>query len=810
MRRNRDVFLRDPIEFAILNDGKTTVLTPTTQEHWDVLRYELRNFVCEGEYREGLYRILSTYLEHLARPVQPAAWISGFYGSGKSHLVRALEFLWRNVTFPDGATARGLVDLPSDVAELFSALDEAGAHGGGLWSAGGNLSKTSGSIRLALLQILFENAGLPAKYPLAKFVIWLKQQGRYEALKRQIEESNESFAQALNALYVSPVLTHSLLAVYPTLADSPQELREMLRQQFPLKDEISDPEMLETMEDVLRLQANQDGAMPNTLLVFDELQQTLADDATRTLQVQNIVEACSTHFGSHLLFVATGQSALEANSNLSKLKDRFTVRVELSDKDVEQVVREVVLQKQPSRVDDVRQVLETARGEIDRQLAGSKIGPTAADVVDLMPDYPLLPARRRFWERVLRAIDNAGTSAQLRTQLRIVHEATRQVADDPLGTVVAGDIVYEQQKGAMLQNGTLLREMEVLIQEQHDGSADGALRTRLCATIFLVNQLSGQGPLSTGLRATADTLTDLLITDLSGGGSGSRSELQQRIPPLLESMVERGVLMQVEGEYRLQTRESAEWQQDFRLRANRIADNTSTIEIKRNDALRTALGTQIKNIRLLQGESKVSRKLAPSYFVQESPGVETDAVPLWVRSGWDTSERQIREAAQAAGTDSPIVFLFLPRLEADAIKDALARREAAKEVLNARPNNPTDSGVIEARKAMETRRDLAEADVTRLINTVLESARVFQGGGSEITAETLAAAVEQAAKNALVRLFPNFSRAADEARWDRGNPTGQYRQWGTTLRLGLQREYRRACSLQRGTCLYRQRRQTRR
>ena len=78
-------------------------------------RYELESFVCEGEYRQGLDRILSAFLTNISQPQQQAVWVSGFYGSGKSHLVRVLEYLWRDVEFPEGARARSLVTLPSDL-----------------------------------------------------------------------------------------------------------------------------------------------------------------------------------------------------------------------------------------------------------------------------------------------------------------------------------------------------------------------------------------------------------------------------------------------------------------------------------------------------------------------------------------------------------------------------------------------------------------------------------------------------------------------------------------------------------------------
>ena len=127
--------------------------------------------------------------------------------------------------------------------------------------------------------------------------------------------------------------------------------------------------------------------------------------------------------------MGTGQSALEAHNELTKLQGRFAIRVLLSDVDVEKVVREVVLRKSADQIESVKNVLDTYSGEIDRHLAGTRIGPQPADIQDRVNDYPLLPVRRRLWEEFLRAFDTAGTAGQLRTQLRIVHEATKDIAE---------------------------------------------------------------------------------------------------------------------------------------------------------------------------------------------------------------------------------------------------------------------------------------------------------------------------------------------------------------------------------------------
>lgn len=759
MTHNYQLFHRDPTSFVIPNDGVAVVGAPHTPEQWNVLRYELESFVCEGEYREGLERILRTYLGHLDRDVQPAVWVSGFYGSGKSHLARVLEYLWRDVEFPDGARARGLVHLPGELNALFRELTTASRRLGGLWSAAGTLGSGAASVRLTLLAILFESAGLPTQYAQARFVLWLQQQGLETPLKEYVHSHGRDWTKELNNLYVSPVLHTGLVHVEPALGATPAELSRLLLAQFPNVTEITDAQFLETMQAVLDLQSDSPPKRPCTLLVLDELQQFIGDSPDRTLQVQNIVQACSARFGSALLFVATGQAALEATTQLSKLQDRFTVRVTLEDKDVVRVVREVILRKRPDQTQALHTVLDTAAGEIDRHLVGTRIAPTAADKAMLIPDYPLLPSRRRFWERALRAIDAAGTAGQLRNQLRITHAAVQTVARAPLGHVIPADFLYEQQESVMLQRKVLLPEVATTIQEFRDGSEDGNLRARLCATLFLIDQLPTSGILATGLRANADTLADLLVSDLTAGSSALRA----KIPTLLQGLVEQGTLMAVDGEYRMQTREGAEWERDFRTRLARIRADDARIAGDRLAAFQKAVNAELKNIQLLQGVSKTPRKIELAFGLEVPPSTSA-AVPVWVRDEWTVSEKTVREEAQAAGVESPIVFVLLRRQEADALRSALATHAAAAETLQARPANPgTPEGEV-ARRAMETRERTEKSRLDGIVAGIVANARIYQGGGNEVAANTFAESVQSALTAALVRLFPNFA-AADHANW---------------------------------------------
>jgi hypothetical protein len=91
----------------------------------------LETFVCDGEYARGLERILKAYLDGLGREEQKAVWVSGFFGSGKSHLVKMLRYLWEDYHFADGATARSLVKLPAEITDLLMELSNRSKSLGG-------------------------------------------------------------------------------------------------------------------------------------------------------------------------------------------------------------------------------------------------------------------------------------------------------------------------------------------------------------------------------------------------------------------------------------------------------------------------------------------------------------------------------------------------------------------------------------------------------------------------------------------------------------------------------------------------------
>ena len=755
----KDVLQRDPASHPLVNQGQARISDSRNERTQSELRGELETFVCEGQYADGVQKIIRSFLDNIGKTSQRGAWVSGFFGSGKSHLLKMLCHLWQDTSFPDGATARSLVpSIPEDLRALLRELDTAGKRAGGLIAAAGALpSGTTDNVRLTILSILLRAIGLPEQYPQVRFCLWLYSQGQFEKVKATVETSGKPFERELNNLYVSGPIARAVMASDANFAASEAEAKQLLKAQFPPQtSDITTEQFLLVAKEALRLKAK-DGRLPCTLLILDEAQQYIGDSQQRASLLTEVTEAASKQLDSHVMVVAAGQSALTEIQLLTYLLDRFTIRVPLSDAEVETVTRKVLLQKKPTAVADVRALLDKHAGEVSRQLQGTRIGETIEDRAIIVDDYPLLPVRRRFWENCFRQIDAAGTSSQLRSQLRIIHDAVAKVSERPLGSVVPADELFEALAPEMVNTGVLLREINeriILV-----GRTEGPIAQRICGLVFLIGKLKREAGADIGVRATKDHLADLLIDDLTADNGKLRSEVEDK----LKKLSDQGVLMLVGDEYRLQTREGSDWDREFRNRQTKLNNDDAVIQFKRDQLLYGDIDKTVRAIRVMQGAAKEPRQFLV-HREQTAPAVDGSSVPIWIRDGWSCAEKDVLEAARSAGTDSPILFVFVPRQSAEDVRRLIVEADATQQTLDAK-GNPTTAEGQEARQSMDSRRARAVGDRDGLIRDVVANAKVFQGGGSEVLLTSLDDRIKAATDASLVRMFPRF-KESDSAAWE--------------------------------------------
>ena len=751
--KNRDIYLKDPSFQKLVNEGVANVNDDTTSEALAVLRYELETFVCDGQYEKGMEHILETYLKNIDQAQQPAVWISGFYGSGKSHLVKMLRALWVDTTFEDGATARGIASLPQNISDLFKELSTRKKRYGGLHAASGTLgSGASGSVRLALLRIIFKSVGLPEQYHVARFVMWLKREGIYEDVKSQVEQSGNDWLYELDNFIVAEDLHKALVQVKPQLFPSPEVCTETLNNLYINVLDISNDEMLKAIKQAII----RDGKFPLTVIVLDEVQQYIGLDSQRSMDVQEAVEACCKNFGGKLLFIGTGQTAVTGTSNLKKLEGRFTIRVELSDADVDAVIRKVILAKKADAISPLEKDMQVNIGEISRHLSGTTIGHYQDDARFFAQDYPILPVRRRFWENTLRVLDPTGTDSQLRNQLSMIHKAIQTNLDAALGNVIEGDYIYFDSADKLLQTRILPRKVHEKTMSWIKGSEDQQLTARACGLVFLINKLAGSND-EIGIKATVDTVADLMVQDLPE----SSSTLRGKLPGLMDKCK---LLMRVGDEYRIQTEESAAWNDEFLSQRSQLANEAHRVEAERDERIRHKFGSMVKKLALVQGNSKVTRDFHPA-FNSQLPSDADKKISVWVRDGWSIDENSVRADALQAGNQSPTVYAFIPKRSADDLRYYLIDYKAANATLDKRgvPNTPEGT---EARAATETTKQTAEGKINELLDEAFSGARVFQGGGNEILGNDLQEMVLEAADNSLKRLYPQFL-TADHIGWSK-------------------------------------------
>ena len=95
---------------------------------------ELEEFVVTKETGRHLRQFFSTYLASIEQPADPEStgrigvWISGFFGSGKSHLLKVLSYLLANDTHTHEGRSRQAVDFFRDKvhdAVFFAEIEKA-------------------------------------------------------------------------------------------------------------------------------------------------------------------------------------------------------------------------------------------------------------------------------------------------------------------------------------------------------------------------------------------------------------------------------------------------------------------------------------------------------------------------------------------------------------------------------------------------------------------------------------------------------------------------------------------------------------
>jgi hypothetical protein len=759
--KNKELFTLNPAENNLKNEGVAKIKNffESSKEDNDIVEYELKTFVCEGEYHDGLKKILETYIDNLksGKTDVPAYWVSGFYGSGKSHLVKMASYLWDDFQFSNGKTARTIKALPEDIDDLFHEIDRLQKKHGKLSVAGTLRDFKSKDINYILLQIFLDAFNLPVLYNHFKFVLWLKKENIYDDVIEIVKSQERNFENELGNLYMSEPIAKAILQLRPDLSENVTTLLSKFENTFPVVLTFGRKELIHALKNEL-FPLYYGEKTPCTLIVLDEVQQFIGQDNALSFEVGLLAETLCSEFDGKILLIGTGQNALRDTATLERLLARFRIPIQLSNTDIQTVIRKTVLEKKPTAISLLKDKLEGAAGEISRNLQGTKFGIIPDDNDTLVADYPLLPSTRNFWGKVLKNIDVAGTSGQLRNQLRLNDESVKTIAESEMGRIVPADFIFTQNRSDIIQAGLLLNDTSNLIQRKKAQGGDAEIEGRILSVVFLLDLITANDP-DTGIKANENTIADLLIDNLNINSEAFRNKVHE----LIHKLRDEKVLMPIGNEYKLQTKIGAQWEQEYSKQYSKLnGSGDDQIQNLRKEKIIAFFKEKTKTINITQGVSKTVRDF-DLWDKDTIPNTE-HKLNLWIRDGWFENEGSVLEEIKAAGVNTPLSYVFVKKLRDAELKTEILKYLAADFTIKAMGSPTTPEGQ-QAKKSMETRQTQAKTAIDDFIEKICADAYVYLSGGNLVQSGNLRDNIQEALASIADRQFPEFKNKADKPSW---------------------------------------------
>ena len=315
----------------------------------DVIEQELNEYVITKELKKHFITFFNYYSDALDEPTaDTGVWISGFFGSGKSHFLKMLSYLLENKEvkgihsverfrrkFEDDPATYMLIDRSTKVQTetiLFNIDIE------------GSINKDKTAVLRVFAKTFYNHLGFFGEnLKVAKLEQYIDQQGKTTEFRRVFEEKkgmpwvDSRKAFAFNGKYIIPTLVEVLDM---SEEDAKAWFNDKSATEFSIAQLVEDiKDYLTTKPDNFRL-----------LFMVDEVGQYVGTDTDMLLNLQSLVEKIGSECGGKVWVVCTGQEAIDEiikvrADEFSRIQARFKTRLSLSSSSVDEVIQKRILKK---------------------------------------------------------------------------------------------------------------------------------------------------------------------------------------------------------------------------------------------------------------------------------------------------------------------------------------------------------------------------------------------------------------------------------------------------------------------------------
>ena len=312
------------------------------------LHQELSEYIITKELRRHFRTFFDNYTKAIDQPTDKmGVWISGFFGSGKSHFLKMLSYLLSNKEvqgvpaidyfkdkFDDPmmyAQAVKCVSIPTE-SILFNIDIE------------GPINKDKTAVLRTFAKMFYNHCGFYGDdLKIAKLERFIDRQGKTEEFRQKFEEVNGgSWVETRDSFaFFEDDVVEVLQSV---LGMSEQAARNWFN-----GEETNELSIAQLVSDIKEY-VDSKGDKFRLLFMVDEVGQYIGDDGDLMINLQSLVEELGAKCMGKVWVMVTSQEAIDsvvkiAGDDFSKIQGRFNTRLSLSSSSVDEVIKKRVLAK---------------------------------------------------------------------------------------------------------------------------------------------------------------------------------------------------------------------------------------------------------------------------------------------------------------------------------------------------------------------------------------------------------------------------------------------------------------------------------
>lgn len=670
---------------------------------------EVDEYVMTSEIRKGLSRIVDAW-NQVDAPSN-GVWISGFFGSGKSHLLKMLSYLLGEQAGSQPLTReevecafeRKVAGDETTIADLKRSLHT--PTRAVLFNIDAKDDKSTRERGSAMIEVFykvyFEARGLYSK-DLGVGALERDLEDRGE-LARFCEAYQEEAGHTWEVGRVNTVFSEALVSrALARLGHQVDQPFRSYREQMNLSAEAFAQDVASWLD--------RQGPHQRIAFFVDEVGQFIGDDSQLMLNLQTITEQLATHCSGRAWVFVTSQEELSGimeqmderqSKDFSKIQGRFAITVNLSTEEVTDVIARRLLTKSEQgaeELDTMWQRLGAGFPSMFRFPEGTKKYDNYLTRDSFVAKYPFVDYQFEMFTQAMRGLSDNDlftgrhSSVGARSLLGVCQQIAQELTDDELGTVASFDRFYDGI-AAMLKSDV----KDNIGRAAHDSRTSDPFTMSVLKVLLLVRYVDS-------FHAYPRNIAVLLRRSLDQDAT----DLEERVKRALHILSDQVyVQRQADGTYAYMTNEEKEVRREI---SQIIVESREVTDLVRAD-IRKHVGTSATsfvypgtNRRMgvslfVDGRREQAEPLVISVFTPQSSldeegirhesVVRRDALSLGldvsseiledVRVFCQTEEYVKRQAGAASGLRKRIILTHKEdndqrrRVIGEAVKDALMR-----------------------------------------------------------------------------------------------------------------------------------------